>query len=139
MRKLLFILTLLGCLSLHAKDYTIQEIPMVHLQDRTRYVSNPDGILSPSAVAEMDQILYQLEEKTGIQTLVVAVTGIEGGDCFDFAHRLFNETGVGRKSAIMVWSSYFPQMNDVYNSSQAMVWKEYCPTPSANESKTVTW
>ena len=97
MRKLLFILTLLGCLSLHAKDYTIQEIPMVHLQDRTRYVSNPDGILSPSAVAEMDRILYQLEEKTGIQTLVVAVTGIEGGDCFDFAHRLFNETGVGQK------------------------------------------
>jgi uncharacterized protein len=97
MRKLLFILTFLGCLSLHAKDYTIQEIPMVHLQDRTRYVSNPDGILSPSAVAEMDQILYQLEEKTGIQTLVVAVTGIEGGDCFDFAHRLFNETGVGQK------------------------------------------
>ena len=97
MRKLLFILTFLGCLSLHAKDYTIQEITMVHLQDRTRYVSNPDGILSPSAVAEMDQILYQLEEKTGIQTLVVAVTGIEGGDCFDFAHRLFNETGVGQK------------------------------------------
>ena len=27
----------------------------------------------------------------------VAVTGIEGGDCFDFAHRLFNETGVGQK------------------------------------------
>ena len=80
MRRFLFILTLLGCLSLHAKEYTIQEIPMVHLQDRTRYVSNPDGILSASAVAEMDRILYELEQKTGIQTLVVAVTGIEGGD-----------------------------------------------------------
>ena len=97
MRKLLFILTLLGCLSLHAKDYTIQEIPMVHLQDRTRYVSNPDGILSSSAVATMDSILFALEEKTGIQTMVVVVTGIEGGDCFDFAHRLGMEKGVGQQ------------------------------------------
>ena len=100
MRKQLFILLLTGllsCIGLQAKDYTIQEIPMVHLQDRTRYVSNPDNILSPEAVATMDSILYALEEKTGIQTLVVAVTGIEGGDCFDFTHRLFNETGVGQK------------------------------------------
>ena len=70
---------------------------MVHLQDRTRYVSNPDGILSASAVATMDSILHSLEQKTGIQTLVVAVTGIEGGDCFDFAHRLGQEWGVGQK------------------------------------------
>lgn len=28
---------------------------------------------------------------------MVAVTGIEGGDCFDFAHRLGQETGVGQK------------------------------------------
>lgn len=98
MRKVLYlILLLLGSLSLQAKEYTIKEIPMVHLQDRTRYVSNPDGILSPSAVATMDSILYALEEKTGIQTLVVAVTGIEGGDCFDFAYRLGKEMGVGQK------------------------------------------
>ena len=98
MRKVLYlILLLLGTLSLQAKEYTIKEIPMVHLQDRTRYVSNPDGILSPSSVATMDSILYALEEKTGIQTLVVAVTGIEGGDCFDFAYRLGKEMGVGQK------------------------------------------
>lgn len=100
MKKRLFILTfiaLLGSLSLKAKEYTVKEIPMVHLQDRTRYVSNPDNILSPSAVATMDSILYALEQKTGIQTLVVAVTGIEGGDCFDFAYRLGKEMGVGQK------------------------------------------
>lgn len=100
MRRLLFILSfigLLGTFSLQAKEYTIKEIPMVHLQDRTRYVSNPDNILSASAVATMDSILYALEEKTGIQTLVVAVTGIKGGDCFDFAYRLGQEMGVGQK------------------------------------------
>ena len=97
MRKILFILSLLGCLSIQAKEYTIKEIPMVHLQDRTRYVSNPANILSASAVATMDSILFALEQKTGIQTLVVVVTGIEGGDCFDFAYRLGKEMGVGQK------------------------------------------
>ena len=87
----------MGCLPLQAKEYTVQEIPMVHLQDRTRYVSNPDNILSTSAVATMDSILHSLEQKTGIQTLVVAVTGIKGGDCFDFTHRLGQEWGVGQK------------------------------------------
>ena len=100
MSKLICILSflcLMGNFSLQAKEYTIHEIPMVHLKDRTRYVSNPDNILSPSAVATMDSILYALEQKTGIQTLVVAVTGIEGGDCFDFAYRLGKEMGVGQK------------------------------------------
>lgn len=82
---------------MQAKEYTVKDVPMVHLQNRTRYVSNPDGILSPAAVASMDSILYALQQKTGIQTLVVAVTGIEGGDCFDFAHRLGEEMGVGQK------------------------------------------
>ena len=31
--------------------YKVEEIPMVHLQNRTRYVSNPDGVLSAGAVA----------------------------------------------------------------------------------------
>ena len=97
-KKMIFLILLfVGTLTLQAKEYTVKEIPMVHLQDRTRYVSNPDGILSPSSVATMDSILYALEQKTGIQTLVVAVTGIEGGDCFDFAYRLGKETGIGQK------------------------------------------
>ena len=100
MRKvlaILFGLILIISIPLSAKKYTIQEIPMVHLQDRTRYVSNPDGILSASSVSTMDNILNTLEQKTGIQVLVVAVTGIEGGDCFDFAYRLGKENGVGEK------------------------------------------
>ena len=97
MKKLIITLSLFVCFFTQAKEYTIKEIPMVHLQDRTRYVSNPDDILSPSSVSTMDSILYALEQKTGIQTLVVAVTGIEGGDCFDFAHRLGQEWGVGQK------------------------------------------
>ncbi|MBR3907633.1 MAG: TPM domain-containing protein [Bacteroidaceae bacterium] len=80
-----------------AKVYKVSEVPMVHLQDRTCYVSNPDGILSGQAVAVIDSMLFALEEQTGIQVLVAVLTGIEGGDCFDFAHRLGQENGVGQK------------------------------------------
>jgi aspartate oxidase len=41
MRKLTFLLTffmLLGSVQLQAKEYAIKDIPMVHLQNRTRYV-----------------------------------------------------------------------------------------------------
>ena len=40
--------------------------------DRTRYVSNPDNILSAATVVAIDTTLFSLEQKTGIQVLVVA-------------------------------------------------------------------
>ncbi len=93
----MLLMLLLGGGVSSGREYKVSEIPLVHLSDRTRYVSNPDNILSSAVVAQMDSILYALEQKTGIQTLVAVVTGIEGGDCFDFAHRLGQENGVGEK------------------------------------------
>ena len=90
------LLLLLCTLFAGAKVYRVEDVPMVHLQDRTRYVSNPDGILSPSSVATIDSLFFALEEKTGIQAVVAVLSGIEGGDCFDFAYRLGKENGVGQ-------------------------------------------
>mgnify|MGYP004710134043 FL=1 len=101
MRRFLSIclLAVFACVyaSVYAKVHTVADIPMVHLQDRTRYVSNPDSVLGAQAVAVMDTTLYNLEQETGIQVLVVAVENIEGGDCFDFAYKLGEENGVGQK------------------------------------------
>lgn len=92
---LLFILCIV--LPVNAKVYKVGDVPMVHLADRTRYVSNPDGILSQGTVASIDSMLFALEEKTGIQALVAVLTGIEGGDCLDFAYRLGKENGIGQE------------------------------------------
>lgn len=92
---LLFLLCIV--LPANAKVYKVGDVPMVRLADRTRYVSNPDGILSQGTVASIDSLLFALEEKTGIQALVAVLTGIEGGDCFDFAYRLGKENGIGQK------------------------------------------
>lgn len=96
-RTLTALLLLLLPLLLAAKVYTPKDVPMVHLQDKTKYVCNPDGILSADSVAKMDTILYHLEEATGIQVVVVAVGEIDPQDCFEFTHQLFKETGVGQK------------------------------------------
>lgn len=111
---------------------------MVHLQDRTRYVCNPDGILSEAAVAVMDTTLFALEQKTGIQTVVVAVRQIEGGDCFDFAYQLGEKTELARKVKTTDWSSYLSLKKDVSSLLPDMDWKVFCPMPSANASKPVT-
>lgn len=97
-RKLLLLLIALAPLfHAGARVYKVSDVPMVHLHDRTRYVSNPDNILSPLSVATMDSLLFSLEEKTGIQVVVAVLTDIEGGDCFDFAYRLGKENGVGQQ------------------------------------------
>ena len=94
-------LTLLLCFvaAAEAKVYKVEDVPMVHLSDRTRYVSNPDGILSSSTVVTIDSMLLALEDSTGIQVLVAVLGDIEGGDCFDFAYRLGKENGVGQKES----------------------------------------
>lgn len=101
LRLLSLALLLVAQLSLQAagtgKVYTTDNIPKVHLQDRSRYTCNPDGILSEAACDSIDRMLFALEEQTGIETVVVVVGSIGQEDCFQFAHKLFNEWGVGKK------------------------------------------
>lgn len=77
--------------------YTTKNIPKVHLQDKTRYVCNPAGILSAAACDSIDRMLYALEQQTGIETVVAVVPSIGQEDCFDFSHQLLNDWGVGKK------------------------------------------
>lgn len=93
-------ITIFLCLliSLQAQEvYTTKNIPKVHLQDKTKYVCNPAGILSQEACSEIDRMLYELEQKTGIETVVAVLPSIGDADCFDFSHQLLNEWGVGKK------------------------------------------
>ena len=92
--KRIISISLFLCLliSLQAQEiYTTQNIPKVHLQDKTRYVCNPAGILSTAASDSIDRMLYALEQQTGIETVVAVVPSIGSEDCFDFAHRLTDQ------------------------------------------------
>ena len=90
---LTFILLTLLYLPLQAQEkvYTVDNIPKVHLQNKFQYVCNPAGILSQAACDSIDRMLYNLEETTGIETVVAVVPSIGSEDCFEFAHQLLNK------------------------------------------------
>lgn len=98
-RTLVSLLFILFCGLISAKVYKPTDIRPVHLEDRNRYVCNPDGILSRDAVDRIDAIFRTIEDSTGIQTLVAVVSEIEPDDCFEFTHQLGETVGVGRSSS----------------------------------------
>ena len=77
--------------------YTPRDIPNVHLADRTRYVSNPDGVLSYTAETRLDSLLAGVWRSTSAEVTVVAVDSIEGDDIDSFATELFSLWGIGKK------------------------------------------
>jgi uncharacterized protein len=89
---------LLACLYLTSgySQSTVESIPNQKLINNS-YVSNPDGILDESTIAQIDAILKSLEEKSTAQVAVVAVRSIGDADIFDFAQQLFVTWGIGSK------------------------------------------
>ncbi len=92
----ILLLALVATIAVVARPYRAEEIPNVQLADRTRYASNPDGILSAAAVTRIDSLCGALRARGIAQVAVVAVDDIAGDDVFDFAIDLFRKWGVGR-------------------------------------------
>lgn len=78
-------------------QWTVDKLPMVHLQDARRYVCNPDGVLSQEAVKAIDARLMALEKQTGVQTVVVVVKSLDPDDPFEFGIDLSKKYGIGLK------------------------------------------
>ena len=81
--------------TLEAATYRMEDVPNVQRMDRTRFVTNPDGILSADAVAAIDAVCYSLKERGIAEVAVVALKEIEPADSFEFAVSLFESWGVG--------------------------------------------
>src|SRR5574344_1152269 len=82
-----------------AKEYTIKDVPCVRHIDIRRYVSDPENILSSTAVFSIDTLLYSLEKQKGIETAVVVLPSIGKEDCSGFAYSLGRYWGVGKKDS----------------------------------------
>lgn len=79
-----------------AATYSVNDVPNVHLADSTKFVSNPDGILSPEAVAKADKMLHNLMQQTSAEVVCVAVDDIDT-NVDDFATYLSRKWGIGKK------------------------------------------
>ncbi len=96
-RMLSFLLTLMAAAIAHAATYTPDDLPIPYLHDKTQYVSNPDGILSQTAVDSLNMWLGQMEASHGVQTVLAVVEHIKGGDTYDFCMALGRKYGIGSK------------------------------------------
>lgn len=98
-RALVIFVFLLGCvLALPAqRKWNASDVPVPYLRDRTRYVSDPDGLLKPAERDSADYYLGQLERRKGVQSLFVIVNRVQDGDAFRMAQDLGNRLGVGDK------------------------------------------
>lgn len=97
MRRFTTLLYLLIAIVNTGMAYTVDEIPNVHVKNRLRYVSNPDGILSRHTVARADSIIQGIWDKTTAEVVVVAVKTIGNDDIDTFATELFTKWGIGKK------------------------------------------
>ncbi len=100
MKQLQFLILFLGLstFTLAQKPYTIKDIPNPKTAGQDYFVSNPDGVLSN--VAELNQLLTQIEQKNQVEIAVVVVKNFqEDQEDFEFAKDLFNYWGIGKAKA----------------------------------------
>jgi uncharacterized protein len=77
-----------------------QTIPADALLQRlkaTGHVNDFAQLLNPAERSAMEQRLVQLQQKAGAEMAVVTLPSLEGGQIDDFAHKLFQQWGVGKK------------------------------------------
>lgn len=91
----LFLVAFLIRITAIAQTYTIATVPNTKVSSN-RSVSNPDGIIGDSTVAEINGILAALEQKTTAQVAVVLLTSIGEENDVDFAQQLFDAWGIGK-------------------------------------------
>ena len=94
-RILTLAIAVAASVTLVARTYTPRTVPNVQLDDARRFVSNPDWILSPTTVAEIDRMCFELKEKGLAQVAVLVLDEVDERDLELFAHKVLNLWGVG--------------------------------------------
>lgn len=85
-----------------AFQWNARNIPMPHLTDGTRYVSNPDGVVSAHTEKVLDQWLKRLDDSLQIESAMVIVRSVENGDPFRLAQDLFDRYQIGKNDRGLV-------------------------------------
>lgn len=76
---------------------TVKEVPFVYSQDSTKFVSNPNGILSSTTVAQLNATIRQAWRQSSCEFMVAVVDHTDPEDIDQFATELFEAWGLGKK------------------------------------------
>jgi uncharacterized protein len=96
-RLTILFFAILSIVSLQARNWKVDEVPNVHVADRTRFLSNPEGIISQAAQTQIDTLLSRVRQATSSEVVAVVVSDIdEDSDINTFATELFTKWGLGK-------------------------------------------
>lgn len=82
--------------------WSADDIPMPHMQDYSKYVSNPDGILSEQVVDSIDVILQRLDDVLGIESVMVIVGHIANDNPTEMVRGIYDKYKVGKNDRGLV-------------------------------------
>lgn len=85
-----------------SRSWSGATIPMPHMEDHSLYVSDPDSILSPSAVDSINAIMGRLDDNLGIESAVVIVGHIDGDEPVTMVRDIYDKYKVGRNDRGLV-------------------------------------
>lgn len=81
------------------KAYTVAELPDPK-KHGGGWVSDPDQILTPDDILQINSTISTFESKTNVQVAIVIVKDFDHNqEDFDFAYHLFNTWGIGSKTS----------------------------------------
>ncbi len=75
--------------------WTIDDVPMAHLEHRSEYVSDPDGYLTTSEKALADSFLYMMEHGQNCESAFIVVGHVPDKNAHRFAIDLGKKYGIG--------------------------------------------
>lgn len=78
--------------------YSVADVPNPRNESVFNWVCNPNHILDDSSVEKVNNMLSQLEDSLSIEVAVVALPSIGEDTPTEFAHKLFEHWGIGKKT-----------------------------------------
>lgn len=85
-----------------ATEWNADNIPMPHLTDGSRYVTNPDGVVTAQTEQTLNQWLKRLDDSLQIESAMIIVNHVENEDVFTMAQELFDKYKIGKDDRGMV-------------------------------------
>ena len=79
----------------HDHTWTIDDVPMAHLQNASEYVSDPEHYLSREEKKKADEFLARLQTDCDVQSAYIVVGHVPNANTYRFAVDLGRKYGVG--------------------------------------------
>ena len=119
--------------------YKVTDVPNPRNESSSNWVSNPNQILDESYVWEINNMLSQLEDSLSIEVTVVALPSIGEDIPAEFAHKLFEHWGIGKKADDNGLLILLVLDQRKVTFATGYVWKEYFPTLYAFAFNRMKW